>query len=259
MDGAAAERLAAFCRKYSPFEGARASLLLDAPPQMFTGWLLGVYGKVSSPSALVFVGDRRLPDAAARAGYTGEAAVLEATALGFDTCWIGGGVRRGVVASVLGLGAHEHVYSISALGYARERTTMGERATSGMVRARKRRPLDTIAPGVARWPAWARAGVELARIAPSATNRQPWRFAQADDGVVRISFGGRDTPGISKRLDCGIAMLHFELGAREAGGSGRWELLSGPDVARWDPLGGDERLPVEPRLSTRYPDGGTLL
>ena len=40
---------------------------------------------------------------------------------------------------------------------------------------------------------------------------------------------------ISKRLDCGIAMLHFELGAREVGASGSWQLLSGRDVALWVP------------------------
>ena len=227
--GVAAECLETFCREYAPFDGARVEVLVEAPPKIFTGWLLGVYGKVSSPSALVFVGDRRLPDAAARAGYTGEAAVLEATALGLGTCWIGGGVRRAQVASLLGLGTHEHVYSISALGYARER------ATAGMARARKRRPLDAIAPGCAAWPDWARAGVELARIAPSATNRQPWLFAQADDAGVRLFFEGSDTPVISKRLDCGIAMLHFELGAREASAGGCWELLSGRDVARWVP------------------------
>jgi hypothetical protein len=116
ITGVAAERLETFCRGYAPFDGARAVVLVEAPSKIFTGWLLGVYGKVTSPSALVFVGDRRLPDAAARAGYTGEAAVLEATALGLGTCWIGGGVRRAQVASLLGLGTHEHVYSISARG-----------------------------------------------------------------------------------------------------------------------------------------------
>ena len=241
--GLAAERLETFCRDYAPFEGARVVALVEAPPKIFTGLVLGFYGKVTSPSALIFVGDRRLPDAAARAGYTAEAAVLEATALGLGTCWIGGGVRRGHVTSLLGLGAHEHVYSISALGNASEQATLGERATAGMVRARTRKPLDTIAPTCAGWPDWARAGVELARIAPSATNRQPWRFALTDDGGVRLFFEGSDTPVISKRLDCGIAMLHFELGAREAGASGSWELLSGRDVALWVPnaAGGDPR------------------
>ncbi len=233
--GVAAEHLETFCRDYAPFDGARTVVLAQAPPKIFTGLVLGFYGKVTSPSALIFVGDRRLPDAAARAGYTAEAAVLEASALGLGTCWIGGGVRRGQVTSLLSLGAHEHVYSISALGYPLEQATLGERATAGMVRARTRKPPDAIAPGCAAWPDWARSGVELARIAPSATNRQPWRFAREDDGSVRLFFEGSDTPVISKRLDCGIAMLHFELGAREAGATGSWELLSGRGVARWVP------------------------
>jgi hypothetical protein len=33
---------------------------------------------------------------------------------------------------------------------------------------------------------------------------------------------GRDTYKISRRLDCGIAMLHLELGARHAGINGNW-------------------------------------
>lgn len=213
-------------------------LVAQAPPKIFTGWLLGVYGKVASPSALVFVGDRRLPGAAARAGYTGQAAVLEATALDLGTCWIGGGVRRAHVASLLELDADEHVYSISTLGYPPEHKGVGERVTAGMVRAHTRRPLESIAPGWQTWPDWARAGVKLARISPSATNRQPWRFARGDDGHIALSFSGADTPVISKRLDCGIAMLHFELGLREAGGAGSWQLLSDPQdgrVALWRP------------------------
>lgn len=230
--GAEAEALTQFCATYSPFPGARAIVLAEAPPEIFTGWLLGVYGKVSSPSALVFVGDRRLPDAAARTGYTAEGAALEATALGFSTCWIGGGVRRREVMWMLGLEEHEHVYSISALGYSHEDKTLGERATAGMARAGSRRSLEAIAPGSEFWPEWVKSGLELVRVAPSATNRQPWRFA-LEGRSVRLFFEGRDTPVISKRLDCGIAMLHFELGARSAGVEGRWELLEGNDVARW--------------------------
>lgn len=261
ISGRSADDLEAHCSSFAPFAGARVVLLPEAPAEIFTGWLLGVYGKVASPSALVFVGDRRLPDAAARAGYAGEAAVLEATALGFATCWIGGGVRREAVKKLLTLSAEEHVYSISALGYSPDHPTAGERATAGMVRAHARKPLSKLAPGSAGWPHWARRGVELARLAPSATNRQPWRFAlevaaaepdapgaDGDTPVrfdgrgerttpepgVLLHFEGRDTPVISKRLDCGIGMLHFELGARTAGADGSWSLLEGNQVARWE-------------------------
>jgi len=66
-------------------------------------------------------------------------------------------------------------------------------------------------------------------------NRQPWRF-RMDDGAVVVSAVGFPTPAASPRLDCGIAMLHFELGARAEGCDGAWESLAGRDVARWVPL-----------------------
>jgi hypothetical protein len=41
-------------------------------------------------------------------------------------------------------------------------------------------------------------------------------------------------------IDCGIAMLHAELGALHEGVGGRWVRLSEPDVAAFTPS--DERL-----------------
>jgi len=38
---------------------------------------------------------------------------------------------------------------------------------------------------------------------------------------------------VAKRLDCGIAMQHIELGALSQGIHGRWELLKKPQVARF--------------------------
>jgi hypothetical protein len=199
---------------------------------MFTGWLLRSYGRVSSPAALAFIADRGTRTTAA-SGYMGEGAVLEATSLGLGTCWIGGGVRRDKVARLVGLGPDERVVAISALGYVAE-PSASERAARTVARAKQRRPLDEIAQGHGAWPEWARAGLELVRIAPSATNRQPWCF-RMEDGAVVLSYGGVDTPYLSKRLDCGIAMLHLELGARSAGAIGTWEWRDGRDVALWRP------------------------
>jgi len=52
---------------------------------------------------------------------------------------------------------------------------------------------------------------------------------------VLVSAQGTDTPRVSKRLDCGIAMLHFELGAASLGVSGSWELLEDGNVGLWRP------------------------
>ena len=61
-----------------------------------------------------------------------------------------------------------------------------------------------------------------ARLAPSAVNRQPWRFVCGDRSISVSLDKKRDTYKISRRLDCGIAMLHLELGARHAGAAGLW-------------------------------------
>jgi hypothetical protein len=64
-------------------------------------------------------------------------------------------------------------------------------------------------------------------------NRQPWRFRYTDGAVVLGLKGPAPRMG---RLDCGIAMLHFELGARSEGSDGAWVALDAPDVARWEPF-----------------------
>jgi nitroreductase len=74
--------------------------------------------------------------------------------------------------------------------------------------------------------------VEAARLAPSAYNRQPWRFTTGEDFVkIAVDPGTREVQGASRRIDCGMAMAHVEIAARAAGITGRWELLDDPDVA----------------------------
>jgi len=59
------------------------------------------------------------------------------------------------------------------------------------------------------------------------------RRSSASARAVTI-FTDSDKNGwkISRRLDCGIAMLPFELGARAAGLAGGWEFREAPEVAR---------------------------
>ncbi len=83
-----------------------------------------------------------------------------------------------------------------------------------------------------RWHDWVRASVESARLAPSAVNRQSWSFeAQEDSVLVSIRTRGSEFK-VSKRLNCGIAMLHIEVAAGACGCTGRWEFIQTPQVAR---------------------------
>ena len=70
-------------------------------------------------------------------------------------------------------------------------------------------------------------------------NRQPWGFQVENDGVtVYIRTTGPDF-SVSKRLDCGIAMLHIEVAALVCGVRGKWQFLKSPQVARFERLGLD--------------------
>jgi hypothetical protein len=114
-----------------------------------------------------------------------------------------------------------------------------------MGKPKKRRNLEHIALGLATkdWPGWTLAGLRAVQVAPSAVNRQPWRF-RLDGETVIVACDAPDGGHISRRVDCGIAMLHFELGIRQSGRDGTWEppRTGQPlDVARWRPaatLGG---------------------
>jgi len=224
--------LEATAAAFRPHEDARAVVIREAPASLFFG-IVGAYGRVSgAPSALAFVAADG--EAHYHCGYTGEGVVLEAAARGLDTCWVGGAFSRPCVAGLVDLAPGDSVLAVSPVGHALERIPGREKLVFGAGKPKHRRALEEIAPGRQAWPAWARAGVEAARIAPSAMNRQPWRFA-FEDGAVRVWAAGTPASKIMLRLDCGIAMLHFELAARAEGCDGAWEPLEGRDVARWVP------------------------
>jgi len=72
--------------------------------------------------------------------------------------------------------------------------------------------------------------LEMVRLAPSASNLQPWRIIKASESDV-FHFYIKRAPGMKQlfamkadlqRVDIGIAMCHFELAADEEGLRGKW-------------------------------------
>jgi nitroreductase len=246
VDPGQLDRLEGFALGLPGIDTARVVVVKDVPNGVFTGFM-GGYGRViGAPSALVMVGSPADSSVQESVGYLGEAVILEATSLGLDTCWIAGFFDRELAEAIVELQPGERVLAVSPLGYGQPRPRAGERFLKRIVGAHKRRPIEEVAPGFdeERWPAWAAEGVRLARVAPSAVNRQPWsiQLLTEEDPLTRppeaigvlISAVDRGAEGsISRRLDCGIAMLHFEVGARLMGASGTWEVLAAPGVARY--------------------------
>jgi len=254
VDPALLDRLESFCEGLPASEVARVVVIRTLPDGLFTG-IVGSYGRVrGAPAALVFVGAENHPAVQESVGYLGEAVILEATSLGLATCWVAGFFDRHVAAHLVTLDKGERVLAVSPLGHAAVRPPARDRLFKRAMRAHGRKPLEELAPGsdLETWPAWAMKGLQLVRISPSAVNRQPWRFAFEPGAVVVWTTESGPESGISRRLDCGIAMLHFEVGARSLGAAGRWESLEAPRVARFklDSLVERASAPADPLGTT---------
>jgi len=220
------------CREFNPFPEVRSHLVRKPSETVFKG-LIGHYGRVSgAPVYIAFIGKMNSLQVQEAAGYTGEGIILEATVLGFSTCWVGGFFSPETVRSQIDIREGEKVLSVTPVGYTHPEKSGQEKIMSGLVRARSRKSLAKLVAGEIAVP-WMGKALEAARLAPSAQNRQPWRFRVEEGAVIIAADRSFSTSWISKRLDCGIAMLHFELGALAAGVTGKWESLPSPEVARF--------------------------
>jgi len=223
--------LEAVCDGFRPFPGARTVLVRESPEPVFKG-LIGGYGKVrGAPLYAAFVAETTAARCREAVGYIGEAFILEATALGLGTCWVSGFFRPGRAAAHVSLNEGESILAVTPVGFAVGGLTFVERRMKAFVKAERREPLEALVLSGGFEEPWQKAAVEAARLAPSAVNRQPWRF-RLGPGVVALEYDGSGPGGVeAKRLDCGIAMLHLELGARSAGANGGWEFLDAPGIA----------------------------
>lgn len=215
--------------------GARVKISDENIEGVFKGFIAS-YGQVTGALAYAaFIGDMKDPNVYEKVGYVGEGVVLEAVALGLSTCWVGMTFHSGGVAEAMKIDPQEKVLAISPIGYRTDSPSLDDKIMRALVRHHKREPLDRLCSGLKEQacPLWAKDALEAAQLAPSAANRQPWRFLLTDDSITISVDRYRDTHGISKRLDCGVAMMHVELGARHAGVEGSWEYLKAPEVAKF--------------------------
>jgi nitroreductase len=160
-------------------------------------------------------------------GFEFERAVLYATSLGLGTCWIGGLFTRDAFAAAL-KPEDEHLPAISPVGYAAERKSLIERAVAAGAGARKRKDASELFfEGDWSKPLEASrtlmACLEMVRLAPSASNKQPWRAIRTDSGLhfymkADKKYAGNTMFGYCmQRIDMGIAACHFYLSAKETG------------------------------------------
>jgi nitroreductase len=229
------DHLYSVCASFRPFSGVRVVFVSEPPNDIFAN-ALGFYGNIkNAPAFLAFLGNTSDRNMQEKLGYTGEGIILEATSLGLGTCWVALTYKTKSALSVLKLDKDEKLIAVSPVGYTLEEWTFQEKILSGFGANHRRKPLSTMVTGLKQpqRPDWEQAAVEAARLSPSAVNRQPWSFnLQQDSNTITVKGKGPEF-NVSKRLDCGSAMLHAELGALSRGVRGTWKFLQQPDVARF--------------------------
>ncbi len=229
------EQMNYVCREFHPFQHARAILVTESSDKVFKG-IIGSFGKVkNAPAFIAFIGNMESSYVQEQVGYTGEGIILEAQALGLSTCWVGGFFKKRVVQSLIEINNTEKVIAVTPVGYAVKNLAFEEKLMTGFGRTHKRKELPMMVTGMndAKRPEWINKALDAARLAPSAVNRQPWLFHVEYDGITVLVNSTKQGYGLSKRLDCGIAMLHIEVAALSCGVSGQWQFLEHPSVARF--------------------------
>ncbi len=217
-----AEKLAsldAVCREFRPFEGVRVCLV-NKPVEDVFKFIAGSYGVIkNAPAFLAFIGSVDNPNINEQTGYTSEGVVLEATALGLNTCWVGNAFSGKKANTLVEMNDNERLVAVSPIGYAVNGQSLMDKVMTGFGRTHKRLAINNLVSGLSyeQSTGWIKDAIEAARLAPSAANRQPWGFDIEENGItVYIRSKGPDA-GIPFRLDCGIAMLHIETAALNAG------------------------------------------
>lgn len=155
------------------------------------------YGSFKGVSNYVVCAGERSPHLGEDVGHAGELIVLEAQAMGLNSCWVGLTYGQALVRA--GLPADEKLVCVIALGHG---------AGSGATHPVK--PVDKLCTveGGAEPPAWFQEGMWAAQLAPTAMNQQRFHITY-HGGTVQA----RALPGPYTDVDLGIVKRHFELGA----------------------------------------------
>jgi nitroreductase len=204
---------------------------------------LGTYGFISGARNFIAGGvDLSKPYILEDYGFLLEKIILHLTDLGLGTCWLGGTFNRSDYASFFDADQQLVVPAITPVGYPKPSKSIRENIIRWGAKSDSRKPWDELffdqQFGQALTEALAgefQTPLEMLRLAPSASNKQPWRVVKHGNA---FHFYLLETPGYDKmikavklqRIDMGIALSHFEIACKELNLNGVWQVQQ-PNIA----------------------------
>lgn len=171
-------------------------------------------------------------------GYSFEKACLYARSLGLGTVMLAASLSRSTFEKAMDVREDEVMPTASPVGYPAEKRSIRETMMRKGIKADDRIAFGELFfegsfdKALSKETAGEYAeALEMVRLAPSATNRQPWR-AVVDGGRVHFyeQKSLKDSAlGDIQKVDIGIALCHFDLVMEEDGASGRF-LFEDPQI-----------------------------
>jgi nitroreductase len=233
------EHLLAFSRAVSHLTNfpPRLSLISGSEQtQHVLTYMIGSYGLVrNAPHLLVGIVPEENDAALLDLGYVLEQVVLRATQLGLGTCWITGSYDARRAGDSVGLEPGERAVAVCALGHpAQDRWgRFHSRFIRRVAAGHRRKPLQEVVFSEQWGEPWSPSDADSTLVtilthtclAPSARNRQPWRFIVMPDRLVLATV--RPAP-----IDGGIVMAHLTLAFAALRSGGQWEVRLGDDGLR---------------------------
>jgi len=239
-------RLAEFFNKTDRLNDLSVRLVLMPAREVehaMTG-LVGSYGSIkNAPIYAIGISEKGENDQV-NFGFATEQFILECTREGLGTCWIGGFFKASLLDQAVPKNDNERIICVSPLGYGAKRR-FAERTMRALGGLNTRKPLAERV-FYNRWGQPATEFLtsrpkllqtfELARWAPSASNKQPCHYVVDQSLIVLAILGspqsnypsfvmrGRPRHLNYPRIDAGIAMCHIHLAAKELGIKGKWTL-----------------------------------
>jgi hypothetical protein len=201
------------------------------------GIKLGTYGFIKNPQIYLVGLCENTMYSLLEFAFVFHKLVLYLTELGLGTCWMGGTFSRNSFEREIELAEGEFIPCITPSGYPQQKQRVFDKALRYVVKADNKKPWDQLFYDASFSTMLLKENaanyeipIEMVRIGPSASNKQPWRLVLSEDRQV-CHFFIEHTPNYSSKLgydmqilDIGIAMAQFELACRELNIEGRWQI-----------------------------------
>jgi len=191
------------------------------------GGKIGTYGMINNAPAYLVLICKNDKDNMLDCGYVFEKMVLFLQELGLGTCWLAGTFNRKQLMIEEDFDSDYFIPIISPVGYAVDKMPMKEKIVRIIPKSDKRKEFDSLFfykdfhTKISNEKL--RRTLEMVRLAPSASNKQPWRVVMDEDDCAHFyikrnpSYLGTNSLGFDVQwLDIGIALSHYEIASNKS-------------------------------------------